>query len=127
MHSISTGLYSVFHQHIYKNPGRTYLHSKYGEISYIQAKHIIHSFAEKLNSKIQIQQNKTIAASYTNPDVLFFIIWACVEADISLVLLPPLKDASYVKEILNDTGAPYLVSDVEELNGISENIECPMK
>lgn len=87
------------------------------------AHHIIHTFADTISKRMDVQKNNIIAASYINPDVLLFIIWACIKADINLVLLPPLKDAAYINKILNQTGTSFLVSDIEELDCVSQNIE----
>lgn len=116
-------LFSIFLQHHTKTPEKIFLHSQHGDISYRLANHIIHRFGKLLHDNIDLQKTNTIAVSYTNPEVLFFVIWACIKSDLSLVLLPPLKDPEYITKILKQTGASYVISDIPELESISRNIE----
>lgn len=116
-------LFSIFAQHHTRNPEKIFFYSKYGNISYELADSIIQKFADSICHRNLAQAGPAIAVSHTDPDVLFFVIWACIKTNISLILLPPLKDPVYVDDILKKTRSAYLISNIPGLEPISQNTE----
>ena len=116
-------LYNIFQTQLRLQPEKIYLYSNYGELSYRQVDEIIHTYADLLDLEMKNVTDRIVASSYSSPEKMFFLIWACVLSDTSLLLLPPLKDTHHVEKKLLEAKAVFLISDVEELKPVSKCID----
>lgn len=113
-------LYTLLQEQARLQPERIYYHGPRGRVSFRQMDVIARQMAQQLCRQLQDTGKPVLAVSLNNPhEPLLYLTWACLAAGICLALLPPMRDAASVRDLMSQIKAEHLITDIPELQGES--------
>ena len=107
------------------SPGRVYLYSQQGPVSYVQVEKLAGHLARHLTRNTRFLEPPVLAACVKDAGQLFYLIWACLIAGIGLAFLPQIRDRLQIRRLMEQVGALNLVTDMPEL--LAESYSLPSK